>query len=221
MSLITAYEVLKYSPAGNDYPTAQFCELIPQIEQEFARDCLGQELYDYFVSKLTAYPATTQEWDASGSYCIGDVVIRNGCLFISVLEHSDSDPLLGEDDWEPFERFTDAQVNIFWEKYLRRLLALKVYSASLLYTTWRAGAGGLTIAVGDGVGGGSGFRAATKAELSDVKTGLIAEIERVTANMLQWIKDNSETSGFPTVKSCSNDLCATPGRRARRWAWKV
>ena len=220
MSLITAFEVLKYSPAGSDYPTAHFCELIPQIEQEFARECIGTDMYDYFVGKLTAYPDNAAEWESCNTYTTGNVVIRNGCLFVAQNVHTASDPLAQiDDDWEPFERFTDATVNTFWVKYLRRLLALKVYSSSLLYTTWRAGAGGVNIAVGDGVGGGSGFRAATKTELSDLKTNLIGEIDRVTANMLQWLKDNSETSGFPPLKSC-NQICQTPGKRARRWAWK-
>jgi hypothetical protein len=218
MSLITAYEVLKYSTAGNDYPTAQFCELIPQIEQEFARDCIGPELYEYFLSKLAPYPVGLTEFVDGEDYDTGEKVIRNGCIFVSIVNNNQSDPLSETGDWEAWERFTEENVQAFWEKYLRRLLALKVYMASLIYTTWRAGAGGVTIAAGDS----AGMRAANKAEMSDVKTGLINEIERVTQNMRYWIRDNGTSAGFPSTFVCNSfNGCPTPGRRQRRWAFKV
>lgn len=179
MNLITAFEVLKYSPAGSDYPTATFCEIIPQVEQEFSRECLGKELYDYFVGKLTPYPSGVTEYDSGATYAEGDVVIRNGCLFVSAVASNTTDPLTETGDWEAFERFTDAGVNEFWNLYLRRILALKVYMSSLLFTTWRAGSGGVVIAQGDS----AGMRAANKGEIADVKRGLLAEIERTTENM--------------------------------------
>lgn len=219
MNLITAYEVLKYSPAGSDYPTATFCELIPQIEQEFARECLGTDLFNYLIGKLTPYPSNATEYDSAVSYNVDQVVIRNGCLFVSLTNANSTDPLSATGDWKQFDRFTDTNANSFWAAYLRRILALKVYMASLVYTTWRGGAGGITISEGDGAGSRSGFRAANKGELHDVKTSLIAEIERTTANMRIWIRDNGETAGFPSAFVCGQ-FCETPGRRSRRWAWK-
>lgn len=215
-NLITAFEVLKYSPAGSDYPTRYFCDLIPQIEQEFARECLGQDLYDYFVSKLADYPTDAAEWDSTETYAADDTVIRNGCLFVSQVNSNTSDPLEDSVNWTAFERFTDSAVNDFWEDYLRRILALKVYMSSLIYTTWRSGAGGIVISAGDN----AGFRAANKAEISDIKTGIIAEIERTTKNMIVWLGDNGTDAGFPTALVC-NQKCDTPGTRSRRWAWKI
>jgi len=215
MNLITAFEVLKYSPAGSDYPTAAFCDLIPQIEQEFTRECLGKDLYDYFIGKLTPYPAGASEYDSEAVYAAGAVVIRNGCLFVSAVNANTTDPLLETGDWDPFERFTDAGVNEFWGIYLRRILALKVYMSSLIYTTWRAGSGGIVIAQGDG----AGMRAANKGEISDVKRALLAEIERTTANMREWLNDNWATKGFPNGNGCG-DNCQTPGKKSRRWMFK-
>lgn len=215
MNLITPYEVLKYSPAGMDYPIAQFCDLIPDIEQEFARECLGNTLYEYFVGKLTPYPDEAKEWDKKSVYGLEDVVIRNGCLFVSEVACNETDPLKETGDWSPFERFIDDHVNTFWKTYLRRILALKVYMASLIFTTWRGGSGGLTIASGDS----AGIRAANKGEMSDVKTGLIAEIERTTQNMRFWIRDKGADAGFPSSFIC-NQFCETPGRKQRRWAFR-
>lgn len=215
MNLITAFEVLKYSPAGSDYPTATFCEIIPQVEQEFSRECLGKELYDYFVGKLTPYPSGVTEYDSGATYAEGDVVIRNGCLFVSAVASNTTDPLTETGDWEAFERFTDAGVNEFWNLYLRRILALKVYMSSLLFTTWRAGSGGVVIAQGDS----AGMRAANKGEIADVKRGLLAEIERTTENMRYWLKDNWQDKGFPNGNACG-DNCRTPGKKSRRWMFK-
>lgn len=214
MDLITPFEVLKYSPAGFDYPTASFCELIPQIEQEFARECLGIDLYDYLVTKLAAYPSTVLEYDPSVSYNLDDLVIRNGCTFKSTANSNTTDPIETGSSWTAFERFTDAGANELWTKYLRFILALKVYQSSLIFTTYRSGAGGATVNQGDG----SGFRAANKNELVQLSGHLDGQVKRTTSNMLKWLADNYEAKGFP-VPACVG-ACETPARTSRRWAWR-
>ena len=213
-NLITPFEVLRHSLAGKDYPTAQFCELIPQIEEEFARICLGQELYDYLVSKLAVLPSAL-EWDSSSSYSLGDAAIRSGCTFISEENaNQGNDPLLFPAKWSDFEKFTDAGCQELWERYLRRILALKVYSSSLTPTTWRSGAGGVVVNLGDV----QGFRAGNKGELFEIKTGAIAEIERTTGNMVVWLEKNYVSKNLPYKTECV--VCDTPGRRSRRWGFK-
>lgn len=215
MALITPFEVLKYSPSGFDYPTGSFCQIIPQVEQEFVRQCIGSELYEYLVSKLTPYPDGTAEYSETLSYNLDDLVIRNGQLFVSTSNSNTTDPLVPGSDWTPWERFTDAGSNELWNGYLRLILALKVYMSSLVFTTFRAGAGGLVINSGDG----SGIRSANKNELVTVNEHLVGHIERTTANMLVWLKDNATTKGLPLPECLTQ--CATPGRRSRRWGWKV
>lgn len=214
MPLTTAFEVLKYSPAAWDYPTKQFCELIPQIEEQFARECLGVERYEYFLSKLTPYPENAQEWDRQITYKEDDVVVKSGCLFVSVSDCNNSNPLSDSEMWEPFERFTDENVNLFWEKYLRRIFALKVYSASLVHTTWKGGASGITLSTGDN----NGFRSGNKGEIFETKTQLLAEVDMIVNNMLFWLKANSETSGFPKI-ACEDEVCKVKNTRSRRWGF--
>jgi len=216
MSLITPFEVLKYSPAGFEYPTGSFCQIIPQVEQEFVRQCLDDELYNYLVSKLTPYPTGTGEYDPGNSYDSGDIVIRNGQLFVSDVNSNATDPLTPGSPWSDFERFTEAGANELWKGYLRFILALKVYMSSLIFTTYRGGSGGLVINSG---GDGTGFRSANKSELITVNEHLVGQVERATANMLVWLKDNATAKGLP-VPSCLT-ACATPGRRSRRWGWKI
>lgn len=213
MDLITPFEVLKYSPAGFDYPTSSFCELIPQIEQEFTRECLGDDLYEYLVAKLAPYPSVN-EYDPNVTYSLDDLVIRNGCVFKSTANTNTTDPIEPNSDWTSFERFTDAGANELWTKYLRFILALKVYQSSLIFTTYRAGAGGLTVNQGDG----SGTRSATKNELTQVAGHLDGQTKRAVENMVQWLKDNAETKGLP-LSSCLGQ-CETKTRSSRRFAWR-
>lgn len=215
MSLLTPYEAVKYSTAGKDYPTAQFCEIIPQIEEEFARECLGQDLYDHMVADMVEYPETATEWEDCKTYDIDDTVIRNGCLFVSLEDGNRSDPLNETGEWEAFERFTTAGANLLWTKYLRRILALKAFSQSRVDVTWRSGAGGVAIAMGDG----AGFRAANAAELLRLKADDIAKIETVTKNMLVWLNNNATAQGLPLADSCAGNKCQTRGKRVRRWAF--
>lgn len=214
MDLITPFEVLKYSPAGFDYPTASFCELIPQIEQEFARECLGETLYDYLVSKLATYPSTVLEYNPTTTYSLGDLVIRNGCTFQSTANSNTTDPVVPGSSWAAFERFTDTGANNLWTGYLRFILALKVYQSSLIFTTYRSGAGGVTVNQGDG----SGARSANKNELVQMAGTLDGQAKRTTENMLRWLKNNGEDLGLP-LPDCLNG-CETKRRSSKRWAWR-
>lgn len=214
MELITPFEVLKHSPAGFDYPTGSFCEIIPQVEQEFVSECLGDDLYDYLVSVLSTYPTTAVEYDETVTYNLDDLVIRNGCVFVSTSNGNVTDPIEPNSDWNQYERFTASGANKLWTKYLRYILALKVYTSSLVFTTYRAGAGGLVVNQGDG----SGFRTANKTEMITVAEKIEGQIQRTTANMLKWLSDNATTEGLPLPECLSG--CETPGRRSRRWGFR-
>lgn len=212
MNLTTPFEVLKYSPAGFDYPATNFCVLIPQFEQELRRSCLGKPLFDFMVSKLATYPPNVQEWDSVVSYAFDAVVIRNGCTFVSTANSNETDPLADGSDWVEFDRFTHDGANELWSLYLRQIMAYKVYMASLTSTTFRAGAGGITVGQGDG----SGSRSANKGEILNTKQELEAFIRMTTENMVEWLSDNYVAKGLPTPVCMTG--CNTTTNRSRRWA---
>ena len=216
MNLITAHEVLVYSPAGAAYPTSTFCDLIPQIEEAFARECLGNELYEYFVAALKEYPAGVKEWEQGCSYKLAEVVIFNGCLWESTKAMNQTHPINGA--WERWERFDNEDVNEFWAKYLRGILAFKVYMASLVYTTWGSGATGITVTTSDNNNGGK--RSANKGEMIDLKNSLFNQIDLMTNNMRAWLKKNGKDAGFPIEFVCGGGICPVPRRSVRRWAFK-
>lgn len=214
MSLITNYEVLSGSSASFDYPTHTFCMLIPQYEQALTRECLGQDLYDFMVSKLTPYPEVVTEWDSSAVYSEGDMVVRNYVTYESTADSNDTDPLTAGSDWALFVKFTHAGANELWNGYLKSIIAMRVYNASLPLTTYRSGAGGMVVNSGDS----SGFRSANKAEMLTANMHHEGLIQLYTTNMVQWLKDNYVAKELP-APSCAIG-CKTIGRRSRRWAFR-
>lgn len=224
-TLITAAEVVRDSPAGNGFPTDVICTEIPNVEPDFGYECLGETLYDWLLANVEAAPDAT-EWVQDTEYADGDFVVRNGCTFESLMDCNRNDPLDDPDDtWQPFKRFgVNDCANEFWNDYLRPVLALKVYMASLNYATRQTGANGLTVLAGTSDFGGQGFKSANKAELSDYKTDLIADIDRRTRNMLRWAKkkiDSGETCTVPLSEMLNcNGFCQPQTNSVRRWGFR-
>lgn len=223
-NLITAYEVKRYSPAGANYPEVNICEAIPQVEEDLGYKCLGEELYEYLLSVLTEYPANVQEYDPATEYTTDEVVVRNGCLFISDTACNRTDPLDADTDWLPVDKFTVACANTLWVNYLRRILALRVYETVMMYDTQQSGAGGVVVALGDGYN--QGHRAANKGEIADRAKRLDADANTAVQNMWRWMGKQLE-EGTCTVlplqsaKACWSAQCTQPRKNIRRWAFRV
>ena len=226
-TLITAAEVQQSVPAGANFPRDIICAEIPNIEPDFGYECLGEDLYEWLLANKEAVPETVLEWVQETEYAAGDFVVRNGCTFESLLNCNRHDPLDDPDaTWQAFQKFgLNDCANEFWNNYLKRVLGLKVYAASLNYATRQTGANGLTVLVGSSDFGGQGFRSASKNELSDYKTDLIADIERATRSMRRWAKKQVElgadcgTMPLNEMLNC-NGLCAPQNNSVRRWGFR-
>lgn len=227
-TLITAAEVIRDSQAGSGFPADVICKEIGLIEPDFGEECLGEDLYDWLLDNVEEVPTDAAEWVADTEYEEGAFVVRNGCLFESLLGCNRNDPLDDPDDtWQAFKKFgTNDCANEFWEDYLRPVLALKIYAASLNYATRQTGANGMTVLSGTSDFGGQGFRSANKAELADYKTDLIADTERATRKMLRWVKKKVEAGitdcgGMPLDEMLNcNGLCEPQTNSRRRWGFK-
>lgn len=222
--LITAYEVKRYAPAGRDYPEVNICEAIPQVEEQIGYECLGEDLYEYLQSVLTAYPATATEYDPNITYELDEHVIRHGCLFKSAVACNRTDPLEVDNDWTAVEKFTVECANTLWTRYLRRIIAFRVYESVVLFDTQQSGAAGVTVNMGDGYNAGS--RGATKSELTERQKRLQDEANRTVENMYRWMRKQQE-DGTCTVLplesgiACWSRQCTSPRKGVRRWAFAV
>lgn len=223
-NLITAWEVKRYSPAGANYPEVNICLAIPQLEEDLGYKCLGETLYEWLLSKLTPMPdVSPEEYNPNTDYELNAYVIRNGCLFYSPISCNRTDPIDPETDWLPVEKFTDSCANTLWEKYLRRILALRIYESVLNYDTFQSGAGGVVVALGDGYN--QGHRAANKSEIADRAKRLDADANTAVQNMWRWmdrqIQDKTCT-GMPleSAKVCWSVECKQPRKNIRRFAFR-
>ena len=226
-TIITPYEVVKYSPAGRDYPQDKICLLIPQVEQQFGYECLGQTLYDWLKDNVSAYPADAVEWEDGTNYDLGAFVVVDGCLFESLIECNRNDPRDDPDGtWEQAKRFgTDDCANELWDDYLRPILALKIFNLSVNTTTRKAGANGLTMLEGGGNFGNQGFRSSTKGEMADYKNDLTSLVEIAVSNMVRWTRLRLISSATCTVPltsiiTCYDGLCKPTSASKRRWGFK-
>ena len=226
-TLATPYEVVKYSQAGRDYPTDKICNILPQVEEEFGYDCLGETLYEYLLGELEAYPDNVEDWSSDGSYDIDDYVVRFGCLYKSLIDCNRNDPADEvEGAWEVPARFGDNQcANELWDNYLRQIIALKTYVLSINSTSMKSGPNGITVLENPDRFQGSGTRTANKAERSDYKVDHLKTIEIITRNMLRWAQkkvSNDSTCEVPlsSMLEC-NGLCKPASKSRRRWGFKV
>lgn len=223
MTLITAFEVVSYSPAGRDYPTKHICDALDREVESFMHSCFGDDFTTWLVDHLTQYPPNVVEWVSGTTYATDDIVLRFGCLFTSNIDNNTTDPADDPGDpaeWSALPKFTDDCANFLWIKYLRQILAFRVYMSTLNFSTTQSGAGGLVIMVGDG----TGRRNATKAEISDMKTTLMHQSDMASENLLRWLqtqRTNTEcTLPFNLLETCSTNDCRPPGKGVRRWAFK-
>lgn len=214
------------SPAGSGFPRDVICIEIPNIEPDFGYECLGEDLYEWLLDNMADAP-TASEWVSGAEYADGDFVVRNGCTFESLLNCNRNDPLDDPDGtWEAFKKFgTNDCANEFWDNHLKPVLALKIYAASLNYATRQTGANGLTTLAGISEFGGQGFKSATKNELADYKTDLIADIDRRVRTMLRWAKKQvdagTDCGGMPLNEMLNcNGLCKPQTNSVRRWGFR-
>lgn len=216
-TLTTSIEVLNNSPAGRDYPTTHICEVLPNIEETIWNRCFGDTFFDYMVEHLTDIP-NPDEWDDCKIYSDGDFVIRDTRIYESQVNLNRSDPLEDSTKWSLIKKFDTDCLNTLWERYLVKVIALRAYAGSLLYTTHNTGAGGLTIRSDDANRGGSGTRSANKAELILTETKTLKDAQEIYENMVVWLKKNRTTTcDFPAIKlfdeDCGPDCSPKKGRR--------
>lgn len=223
-NMITAWEVKEYSPAGKGYPTVNICHAIPQVEQDFGYRCLGEEMYEWLLTKLNEYPDNAAEYDQNTEYDTDQVVVRNGCLYKSGIDCNRTDPIAQDSKWTTVSRFTDACANELWTGYLRRILAFRVHQSVMVYDTQRSGAGGVTVNLGEGYNQGS--RAANDQEMARRQKRLEDDVNVTIENMYRWMQkkiDAGACTGMPLQSStaCWSALCKKPQRGLRRIAFRV
>jgi len=222
-TVITPWEVIRYSPAGSNYPTEKICNNIRQVEEDFFYRCFGQTFYEYLQDHLNEYPDPEPGlWDAGDTYATGDYVVYEGCLYRSLQNtNTGKDPASETEWWALFEKFDDACLNRLWTGYLRPYLAHVLYAESLLFTTQNSGAGGITVRSNDRVSEGSGIRTANMNEISAHKATVMDLAAKIYENMIRYINLNAQTcTEYQNILACNNNCGPAVKKAGRRIAFR-
>lgn len=163
-SLITAFEVVKYSPVRFDYPTATICTAIKNKETTLFRQCLGLEFYDILLDDVINYDCaslytnatcgdgieyvegqvchdTIAQYDDTMCYQDGDLVLHDGTIFESLVD-GNNDPIISA-KWRIAPKFENAHYQELWDSYLKYYLAYMIIYTTISYSTFQAGSMGL------------------------------------------------------------------------------
>ena len=138
MSLINAYEVRYYSPAGPNYDTNLFNRSIETRERYVANKCLGWTFYQKLVNDLISYAGV--DWSNVATYSTGDDVNNNsnGLVYTALQSVPSGTALSDTNYWALADKFNTAAYNNLWIGGLRDYLSISIYRASLTTSTFRA-----------------------------------------------------------------------------------
>jgi hypothetical protein len=152
MSIITPYEVKKYSPAGAGYPLDNINLFKDSIERDFFMNCIGEDYYNLMLKDARRFETATI-WNKTTSYNSGDHVIYQGQILESCQSlNVNSEPIYGNDKWQEAAKFSKKAYNAIWNTYLNSIIAFKIYKECIPFDTIKSDAKGLQVFGQDGSG---------------------------------------------------------------------
>lgn len=206
-TLITAFEVVKYSPVKHDYPTSYICDHIYNKELKlFNGKNLLRETYTKLVADLIEYSNVT-EWDIDDTYNENDIVLLDGCIYVS-LEDTNTNSPVDSAYWMLAPKFNTACYNVLWVNFLRRYLAYNIIYTSIQYSTYQATSKGLTKQLQDNTGSG----VVNKDEFFGWKREILDDAKDILENMIEWMGDN--LTCFPELETTG--ICSPTAKKVHR-----
>lgn len=215
--MITAGEVVKYSPESSKFPPGAVQPHIFRKERAFVRAFLGNDFYQLLLADLTDVSAM-QAWSPNKSYSTGDVVDYFGMTLESLADANTVNPCEDTDgaSWASVQKFQSACYQSLWEQGMREHLAYTIMAASIDHTTFPAGARGLVEWVDDA----SGSRSASNFAFVARKNKLLADASEALENLKEYIyrehTDTESTCDFSELlwlKGCTTKPGIHRGRR--------
>lgn len=208
--LITASEVVRYSPLSKTFPVDSICLLIDTHERMLV-DCFGQSFFDYLICNLTTLPQEDWKDWVEKTWPSNSAVLFNGRHYVSF---TDTKGIPGvSSDWQSFTRFKNNKyLNDLWEKYLREYLAFDIASSAITYATYTANAHGVMVHQDHN----TNMFTANQTQITVLKNEYIIHRDRIKKQMIDWIitthnklvDDNNCKSPFETISFLSKSNCS-------------
>jgi len=219
-SLMSAFEIKKYSTAGSSYQSDNINLVKEFIEREFFIECVGEDYYALMLKDAVNFELTT-EWRQGTTYSSGDFVLYGGEIMESCQSLNTTEPTLENPKWKIATKFRKKSFQAIWEKHLRYILANKIYKESLPYDTIRSGAKGLTIQMQDGSGIASALKGDIEYILVHIQKHIDIQVDafkKYVINQNELYKaDNTKGYDFSLIKFVEDcEECVTPGKTNRR-----
>lgn len=140
-TLITAAEVVRYTPVASDFPTAKLCQQIPAEELNAFVDHIGYDFYLKLQDDLVNYDGVAA-WDPGATYADGALVMNDGIVYESIIA-GNTEPIgdpLNLSAWKEADKFTTACFNSLWvDGFLREFLAFTMVASVLPHVTYPTG----------------------------------------------------------------------------------
>lgn len=210
-ALITAWEVVKYSPLKNDFPVSYLCGMIRNKEEKIFNSCLGLKFYTTLLEDKKDY-GNVNDYNGSLTYDLNDLVVLDGTIFKSIIGSNTSSP---SDDtaWTVAPKFTTAIYNDLWDLYLSYFIAYNVAYTSVNYATWQAGAKGIMKYITDETGQGT----VSRSDMNQYKSSLWDDAQDILENMNRWMADHK--TDFSDIDFVCGGACKV--KRRTRIAFRV
>lgn len=231
-TLVSSFEVIKYSFAKKEYSVDSICNLIKPIEKKVLLKCFGKEFYDYLLSNVNTFDDATI-WNKKKVYSEGDHVIYCGCIFESKINSNNDDPSDSQNWFEPV-KFNNLCLRELWECFLREIICQSIYAESIPFETIQGTAKGLITLDTDN----TGVRSANVQSIRFVTERITSLVECAIEDMVKWIKEqhhewectkdeidplDRKGCDFSIIKfisdKCKECTIDTKGKRRIAWAY--
>lgn len=189
MSIITKYEIIKYSPAKKYVSQDNLCELADVIESDVLSDCYGTDFYAALkedVNDWTLVPG----YVLGATYALNDLVLFDGCVLKSLEAANTETPTYNSTKWAAADKFKSAKNNEFWKSGGAMLVACNIILDDSVFQTYTFGANGLTK-----IAGLEGIVTVSKEELFIFRQTIEKIINRVRTNLINWVKEKHAVGG--------------------------
>ena len=206
-SLITPQEVVKYSPVDVHSHGEMRTDMIVTIEERLFRKCFGFDLYLDMLDNRKPYtlgPDYTH-FQENINYTLNSYVLYKDELFkvIKVTTGKEVPPL--KTHFKEAEKFENAKYDLFWKRYLRRILSFSVNTDSMMFRTVKDSADGIVRKSSED------YKGVTTKEVATVRKDYREMIDEMIENARQYILSNPDD--FPLSKfvteGCASNKCET------------
>jgi hypothetical protein len=125
-----AAELVKFAPVNSKFDAAALCSILDVEEETLFRECLGFEFYEALYKDLKTVPDATTFVELK-TYTAGEFVIVNGLIYECLVGGSYYN--VTNANFKPIKKFNNENYQIFWERYLGKLISWRCFYSIVVY----------------------------------------------------------------------------------------